>query len=207
MDAAAALPAFRARIEANLAAFDRRAIDEPERRHAAVAILLSPRDGELTYAITRRALTLRRGAGNFALPGGNFEPGEDAVGAALRETAEELGVSLGRDAALGLLDDFVTLGGHVVTPVVLWSSEPLTLDPDPAEVHEAWLEPLLDLDHPEAPRTVAHPDGGEPILRMHVRGQWINPPTAAWLYQFREVALYGRALRVHAVGQPSWTAR
>lgn len=207
MDATAALPAFRARIVANLAAFERRAIDEPERRRAAVAILLSPRDGDLTYAITRRALTLRRGAGNFALPGGNFEPGEDAISAAIRETAEELGVSVGREAALGLLDDFVTLGGHVVTPVVLWSPSPLALEPDPAEVHEAWLEPLSDLDHPEAPRLVAHPDGGEQILRMFVRGQWINPPTAAWLYQFREVALYGRAPRVHAVGQPSWTAR
>jgi 8-oxo-dGTP pyrophosphatase MutT (NUDIX family) len=207
MDAASALPAFRARIEANLAAFERRGLDEPERRRAAVAILLSPRDGDLTYAITRRALTLRRGAGNFALPGGNFEPGEDAVAAALRETAEELGVVLGREAALGLLDDFVTLGGHVVTPVVLWSAAPVELRPDPAEVHEAWLEPLSDLDHPEAPRRVAHPDGGEEILRMFVRGQWINPPTAAWLLQFREVALYGRASRVHAVGQPSWTAR
>ena len=206
MDAASALPAYRSRIAANLAAFERRAIDEPDRRHAAVAILLSPRDGELTYAITRRALTLRRGAGNFALPGGNFEPDEDAAAAAIRETAEELGVSLGRETVLGLLDDFITLGGHVVTPVVLWSSAPLELKPDPAEVHEAWLEPLIDLDHPEAPRHVAHPDGGEAILRMYVRGQWINPPTAAWLYQFREVALYGRASRVYAVGQPSWTA-
>jgi 8-oxo-dGTP pyrophosphatase MutT (NUDIX family) len=207
MDAAAALPAFKMRIEANLATFERRAIHAPERRHAAVAILLSPRAGELTYAITRRALTLRRGAGNFALPGGNFEPGEDAIAAAIRETAEELGVTLGPEAVLGLLDDFITLGGHVVTPVILWSAAPLELKPDPAEVLEAMLERVADLDHPEAPRRVDHPDGGEPILRMFVRGQWINPPTAAWLYQFREVALHGRATRVHAVGQPNWTAR
>jgi 8-oxo-dGTP pyrophosphatase MutT (NUDIX family) len=200
------MQALRDRISANLASFPRLAIEAPELRRAAVAILLSPRDGEPTFVLTRRALTMRRGAGNYALPGGNFEPGEDAVAAAIRETAEELGVAIAREAALGLLDDFVTLGGHAVTPVVLWSGAPLTLAPDPGEVHQAWLVPLAELDHPDAPRAEAHPDGGEPILRMFANGQWINPPTAAWLYQFREVALRGRAARVNRVGQPNWTA-
>jgi 8-oxo-dGTP pyrophosphatase MutT (NUDIX family) len=201
------MQALRDRIAANLTAFPRIAIDAAGRRRAAVGIVLSPLDGRLTYLLTRRALTMRRGAGNYALPGGNFEPGEDAVDAAVRETAEELGVVMGREAALGLLDDFVTLGGHVVTPVVLWSSTPLTLTPDPTEVHEAWHAAVEDLDHPESPRAEPHPDGGEPILRMFARGQWLNPPTAAWLYQFREVGLHARATRVGTVGQPSWTAQ
>jgi len=197
----------RDQIAANLAAFPRRALAGDDLRRAAVAILLSPRDGALSYVLTRRALTLRRNAGNYALPGGNLEPGEDAIAGALRETAEELGVWLGRDAVLGLLDDFVTLGGHVVTPLVLWSADPLTLDPDPTEVGRAWFEPLAHLDHPEAPMREAAPGGGEPILRMYADDAWINPPTAAWLYQFREVALHGRHARVATVGQPDWTAR
>ncbi len=197
---------FRAQIADRLAAFPRLALEPAGLRRAAVAILICPLDGAPAYVLTRRALTLRRGAGNYALPGGAVDEGEDAVAAALRETAEELGVTVPREAALGLLDDFVTLSGFVVTPVVLWSSEPLVLRPDPAEVGEAWLIPLAELDHPEAPRSEAHPDGGEPILRMYARGGWINPPTAAWLYQFREVALHGRWTRVSAVGQPSWTA-
>jgi hypothetical protein len=94
----------------------------------------------------------------------------------------------------------------VVTPVVLWSDTPIALTPDPTEVHAAWLIPLSHLDHPESPRAEAHPDGGEPILRMFANGQWINPPTAAFLYQFREVALHGRWTRVASVGQPTWTA-
>lgn len=201
------MQALHDRIAANLAAFPRIAIEETELRRAAVAIVLSPAEGALTYILTRRALTMRRGAGNYALPGGNFEPGEDAVAAAIRETAEEMGVEIDRAAVLGLLDDFVTLGGHRVTPVVLWSAAALTLKPDPAEVGEAWLAPVDDLDHPDSPMREAHPDGGEPILRMFARGQWINPPTAAFLYQFREVALHGRATRVSTIGQPSWTAR
>ena len=197
----------RDRIAANLAAFPRRPLAAEGLRRAAVAILVSPHQGALTYVLTRRALTLRRNAGNYALPGGNLEPGEDAIAGALRETAEELGVFLFRDAALGLLDDFQTLGGHVVTPVVLWSDSPIILDPDPVEVGRAWLEPVSGLDHPDAPMREAAPGGGEPILRMFADHAWVNPPTAAWLYQFREVALHGRPARVATVGQPDWTAR
>src|SRR5579871_5767090 len=101
------MEALRELILGNLGRFDRIAIaDDAAHRPAAVAILLSPVDGEPTFALTRRALTMRRGAGNYALPGGGFEPGEDAIAAALRETSEELGVAMPRDAALGLLDDF-----------------------------------------------------------------------------------------------------
>jgi 8-oxo-dGTP pyrophosphatase MutT (NUDIX family) len=197
---------LRARIVANLETFERRAVPGEGLRRAAVAILLSPLDGEITYVLTRRALTLRSGAGNYALPGGHFEPGEDAVAAAIRETAEEMGVQTRPEQALGLLDDFVTLGGHAVTPVVLWSQTPLTLAPDPSEVHEAWRPPISELDHPDSPQSEVNPHGA-PILKMFARGQWINPPTAAILYQFREVALHGRATRVIGIGQPSWTAR
>jgi len=195
----------RARIAANLAGFPRRAVEDPGLRRAAVAILLSPHRGQIHYVLTRRALTLRRGAGNYALPGGHFEAGEDAVAAAVRETNEELGAGVRADQALGLLDDFVTLGGHAVTPVVLWSAAPLVLAPDPSEVHEAWRLPIAELDHPDSPRSEDNP-GCAPILKMFARGQWINPPTAAILYQFREVALHGRATRVIDIGQPSWTA-
>ncbi|HEX4179227.1 MAG TPA: CoA pyrophosphatase [Caulobacteraceae bacterium] len=199
------MTSLKAKIAAHLAAFERRAIVSPELRHAAVAVLISPHQGEPSYVLTRRALTLRRGAGNFALPGGHVEPGEDAVAAAIRETAEELGVALRPDQILGLLDDFVTLSGHVVTPVVFWSDAPLTIIPDPVEVHEAWRLPLSELDHPDSPKAEANPNGA-PILKMFASGRWINPPTAAILYQFREVGLHGRSTRVGDVGQPSWTA-
>lgn len=201
------MDALRIRIAANLATFPRRELAIEGKRRAAVAILISPQDGQPTFILTRRALTMRRGAGNYALPGGNLEPGEDVIDAAVRETLEELGVTLTRDHALGLLDDFFTLGGHVVTPVVFLTPDTLLLAPDPTEVGRAWFEPLASLDHPDAPMAEDHPDGGEPILRMFADNAWINPPTAAWLYQFREVGLHGRHTRVATVGQPEWTSR
>ncbi|MEW5685969.1 MAG: CoA pyrophosphatase [Pseudomonadota bacterium] len=198
---------LRLRIATNLAGFERIAIDPAGRRQAAVAIVLSPRETGASYLLTRRALHMRGGAGNYALPGGHLDPGEDAIDAARRETFEELGVTVPREAALGLLDDFVTLRGQVVTPVIFWIAEALTLKPNPDEVHDAWFVPLSDLDHPRAPRRERHPDGGPQILRMFARGSWINPPTAAWLYQFREVCLRGHSVRTDGIGQPSWTAR
>ncbi len=198
--------ALRARITANLAAHERHVIEGPARR-AAVALLLAPIDGVTHYAFTQRAWTLRRGAGQYALPGGGVDAGEDAVDAARRELHEEIGVLLDRSATLGCLDDFSTRTDHVVTPVVLWSDEPVALAPAPDEVHEAWLVPLAELDHPDAPHAQAHPSGGATILRMPVLGEWINPPTAAFLLQLRDVAVHGRTTRVHAVGQPDWTAR
>ncbi len=197
--------AFAARARAHFAAFERRAIAAEGRRRAAVAIVVSPARGRATYLLTRRALTMRRNAGNYALPGGNVEVGEDAVDAAIRETHEELGVTLARDHLVGLLDDFVTLGGHVVTPVALCTGETLKLKPDPREVHQAWRLPVAQLDLPEAPRFVAQA-AGPPILQMRARHGWINAPTAAWLFQFREVALHGRQTRLDGVGQPDWTA-
>jgi hypothetical protein len=41
---------------------------------------------------------------------------------------------------------------------------------------------------------------------MFAGRDWLNPPTAAWLYQFREVALHGRTARIDQVGMPAWTA-
>lgn len=192
-------------MSANLAGFPRREIAPDGLRLAAVAIVVSPYRRAPTFILTRRALTMRRNAGNYALPGGNVEPGEDAVEAARRETAEELGVRLDRSAAVGLLDDFLTLGGHRVTPVVFWSDAEVSLAPHPVEVHAAWRIPLAELDHPQSPRRQAHAGSADPILQMRLRGSWINAPTAAWLYQFREVALHGRPTRLDGVGQPAWT--
>lgn len=199
------MDALRSLMASNLERFERRTLGGEEPR-AAVAILVSPKGTRPGFALTRRASHLRRNAGNYALPGGHLEPGETPVDAALRETFEELGVRPGPDAALGCLDDYLTLSGRVVTPVVLCSPTPLAFVPDLREVAQVWHVPLSDLDHPEAPRMIPSASGPS-IPQMRIMGRWINAPTAAWLYQFREVALRGRPERLDGFGQPAWTAR
>jgi ADP-ribose pyrophosphatase len=198
--------ALRSRIVANCAAFERRAIEDPDPPRAAVAVAIVGED-EARYLFIQRALHLRRNPGQYALPGGRLEPGESIPDAARRELLEELGVDLPAAAVLGILDDLRTRGGAIVTPVVMWGGGVVELVPDPVEVNDAWSVPLGELDHPEAPRWVTLEGVDGRVLRMSVRGEWINPPTAAMLYQFREVALHGRSVRVDEVASPRWTAR
>lgn len=195
---------LRRRILKNLEDHERHVIDGPEAR-AAVAVTLVDLDGRTGYLFLRRALTLSHNAGQFALPGGKLDLGESAQDAALRELEEELGVELPETAALGLLDDLQTRNGTIITPVVLWAAGMVNLVPNEAEVHAAWVMSVSELDHPLAPEwaTVDGVDGQ--VLRMPVGGEWINPPTAAILYQFREVGLHGRTVRVHDVPSPHWT--
>ena len=201
--------ALRARIAGHLARHARTCVSPSrDQRAAAVALTLVPGgQGEACFLLTRRPGDLRRHAGQFALPGGRLDPGEDAAQAARRELAEELGVSLEGGSVLGFLDDFTTHSGFVITPVVLWGSEARTLAPDPSEVAIAYRIPLRDLYQPRVPRFVTVPGLAAPLISLPLLGTHIYSPTAAIVYQLREVALEGRAVSVQHFAQPSFAWR
>ena len=147
--------------------------------------------GGAAFLLCRRPTTMRRHAGQWALPGGRLGAGETPLDAALRELDEELGVSLGPESLLGWLDDYVTRSGFVITPVVLWCDGDPTLTPDPGEVLAAYrigLQALLDGE----PRFIRIPESERPVLQLPLGNDLIHAPTGALLYQFREVALRGR---------------
>jgi 8-oxo-dGTP pyrophosphatase MutT (NUDIX family) len=196
---------LRDRITANLAGFRAVALEGDFRRAAVAITVVAMPDGEAGYLFMRRGLGLRSNAGQYALPGGRLDPGEDAVAAARRELHEELGIVAHPESVLGVLDDMPTRTGGSITPVVLWVAGPITIVPHLEEVHEAWINPLAELDHPEAPKRVDD-EWGTGTLRMPMRGEWINPPTAAILYQFRDAALHARTVRVAHEQAPDWTA-
>ncbi len=196
------------RARANLAAFDRRAVAVEGRKAAAVAVVLLPDDeGRGCFLLTKRALTLRAHKGQWALPGGRMDAGESPEGAALRELDEEVGLKLGAGTALGLLDDYPTRSGFVITPVVFWADDPGALSPNPAEVARVHLVPLEDLDTPDMPRFVSIPESDRPVIQMPLLGSLIHAPTAAVIYQMREVVSHGRPTRVDHLEQPVWAWR
>ncbi|MER5392120.1 CoA pyrophosphatase [Saccharopolyspora sp. NPDC002686] len=175
------------------------------RRSAAVAVALASEGGELGVWVTRRSSTLRAHAGQFALPGGRVDPGENAVQAALREMREELGVSAAEHDVLGRLDDYATRSGYVITPIVVWIGEAPQLAPNPDEVACVDLVPLADLD--VAPRFVQIAESDRPVIQLPLLDTLIHAPTAAVLHQFREVVLHDRHTRVADLEQPLFAWR
>jgi 8-oxo-dGTP pyrophosphatase MutT (NUDIX family) len=202
---------LRERIARNLEAHPRTTITEGEMRHAAVAVVVTPHEvtGEASFWLTRRAATLRRHGGQFALPGGRIDDGETAIQAALREVHEEMGVSLAAGDVLGVLDDFATRSGFRITPFVLWTGSDVALDPDPTEVARVFHIPLSDLDSPDIPKLRESDTPGRHIMSapLATMGHEIYAPTAAMLFQFREVALYGRGTRVAHFDQPAFARK
>jgi mutator protein MutT len=199
---------LRERALANLAAFDRRPSDLEGRRAAAVAIALLPdEDGRACFILTRRAKTLNAHAGQWALPGGRIDPGESPEEAVRRELHEEVGLALGPDSVLGLLDDYPTRSGFLITPVVVWAEDGGELVPNPGEVARVYRVPLGDLERPDMPRLIRIPESDRPVIQVPLLDSLIHAPTAAVIYQVREVVVHGRATRVDHFEQPVWAWR
>jgi hypothetical protein len=114
---------------------------------------------------------------------------------------EELGLDPGADAVLGLLDDYPTRSGYLVTPVVIWAGTSEAMAPNPAEVASVHPVGLVTIEHADAFDFVSIPESTRRVIRFHFGERLIHAPTAAMIYQFREV-LGGRATRVADLEQP-----
>jgi len=201
---------LRARMLANLSGFERRAHDDDALVRAAVTLLLvGDDDEEACFLITRRASRMRNHAGQWALPGGRLDPGENAERAALRETHEEVGLHVDSGSILGLLDDYPTRSGFVITPVVVWAGPHPALTPNPDEVAAVYRVPLSVLESPQVPRLRSIEESDRPVISVPIEmlDANIHAPTAAVLYQLREVALRGLSTRVDHFEQPVFAWR
>jgi 8-oxo-dGTP pyrophosphatase MutT (NUDIX family) len=170
-------------------------------KRAAVAIVLVEASGGTALLLTLRSSGLRAHSNQWALPGGRCDADETPVAAALRELHEELGLQLGAEDVLGQLDDYPTRSGYLITPVVAWAADSAKLVPNPAEVRSVHRIALTDIEREDAFDFTAIPESDRRVIRFRHAGQFIHAPTAALIYQFREV-LAGRSTRVAELEQP-----
>jgi 8-oxo-dGTP pyrophosphatase MutT (NUDIX family) len=115
-------------------------------RAAAVLVPIIDRRDAPALLLTTRAGHLRQHAGQISFPGGRIESGdEDVVGAALRETREEIGIDAQFVEPLGFLPDQLVLTGFRITPVVALLRPGYSLHVDVTEVAEVFELPLAVL--------------------------------------------------------------
>lgn len=172
------------------------------KRAAVVLALTESNDGDDTaFLLTKRASTLRAHRGQWALPGGRCDAGETPVEAALRQLEEELALRLSADAVLGLLDDYPTRSGYLITPVVVWAAASAAIVPNPDEVASVHRIALDTIERDDAFDFAAIPESTRRVIRFHHQMSLIHAPTTALIYQFREV-LAGRHTRVTDLEQP-----
>ena len=211
--------ALRQRIHASLSGFARHAAASGALRAAAVAVAVCdeghgadlaslPHPGswstQASLILTRRSQRLRNHAGQWALPGGRIDDGETPEQAALRELAEEVDLHLDASSVLGRLDDFVTRSGFAITPVVLWAGAARKMSANADEVESIHRIPVDEFLRRDAPMLDKVASSEHPMLRMPVGDTWIAAPTAAILYQFRELCLLGQPTRVAHFEQPAF---
>lgn len=163
--------------------------------------------GGASFLLCRRASRLSTHAAQWALPGGRLDPGESVVDAALRELDEEVGVRLPESAVLGLLDDYPTRSGYVITPVVIWAGGRVELRPAPDEVVAVYRVGLHQLQRRDSPRFITIPESPRPVVQIPLGNDLIHAPTGAVLLQLRWLCLENRHDRVDELEQPVFAWR
>ncbi|WOI12994.1 CoA pyrophosphatase [Thalassospira lucentensis] len=159
-------------------------------RPAAVLVPLVQRDEGLSVILTRRTDHLSDHAGQISFPGGRQEDHDNTLEeTALRETEEEIGLARVHIELVGRLDDYYTVTGYQVTPVVGLITPPFDLAPDAHEVAEVFEVPLEFILEPRNQKlqTVTFEGAKRRYFAIPYREYYIWGATAGMLVNFSEV--------------------
>jgi 8-oxo-dGTP pyrophosphatase MutT (NUDIX family) len=165
---------------------------------AAVLLLICLDTPEPYTLLTRRSPGLTHHAGQISLPGGKRTATDpDPEMTALREAAEETGVTLQHIDLLGRLPRVTVSSGFEITPVVATSAVTHTLVAQPGEVEEIITCPLDLVLHGHYRRESLTRDGiVRDFLVLDHNGHRIWGATARILYSLAQASRAASGLRV-----------
>ncbi len=116
---------------------------EKKNIRASVLVPIVSVHGELHLLLTVRTHEVETHKGQISFPGGVCDSEDnDETETALREAEEEIGLPESSVDILGLLDDFVTPTGFLITPLVGYIHALPLLKPNPEEVAEILFVPV-----------------------------------------------------------------
>jgi 8-oxo-dGTP pyrophosphatase MutT (NUDIX family) len=143
---------------------------------AAVLVPIVFRNDRPHLIVTKRTMTVATHKGQISFPGGMRElEDRDEIENALRETHEEIGLDPQSVEVLGIMDDFETITGFVVTPVVGFVASKAPLQADPTEVAQIIEVPIDDFSNSDC--------------HQLIRGEQDNVP-----YKFHSYAIQGHTI-------------
>ena len=183
--------------------------------NSAVIVLMMFLNEEYHFVFQKRSATIRQ-AGEICFPGGKFDPDKDAdfEETAIRETAEELGVSSNKIRVIGRLDTIISTGTTVdafLGVIDISSLDDLNINPD--EVERIFSVPVsyFETTEPELYKVkiVAYPSyinqSGEEVMLLPVKElglperyakPWSNTLNNVFVYRVAGVTIWGITARL-----------
>jgi 8-oxo-dGTP pyrophosphatase MutT (NUDIX family) len=173
----------------------KKSITDPKRIPSAVLLPIYYKEGQCHILFTHRTDNVKEHKGQISFPGGARHGGESLLDTALREAAEEIGLSPADVKVLGELDDTTTvISNYIVTPFVGVIPWPNKLKADGWETDELIEVPIVALLDKKSREDRDEVIEGKPVTSYfyHYGGRVIWGATARILHQFLE--FYSRAI-------------
>jgi 8-oxo-dGTP pyrophosphatase MutT (NUDIX family) len=160
-----------------------RRISNPQLGRAAVLIPLFQNTEGPVFLLTERTHEVETHKGQVSFPGGVMEPEDPSLrDTALREAWEEVGLATEHVTILGEFDEYQSITGLIVTPIVARIEMPTSLFPNPREVAEILTIPFSDFTEEHLTRT-----------EMRLRG---NQVETVYFYDCHGKVVWGLTARI-----------